>query len=210
MKYPDDFINKIICGDCLEVMKEMPDRCVDLCLTDFPYANNTDYGMYEDTKENLRKLIRDGVPEILRISKIAFIACGIGNMFSYPEPDWVLSWHWHHTNSGSSWWGFNTWQPILAYGKDPYLANRLGRRQDSTGEKQIDRHIKHPCPKPLAVWEWLLLRGSINKDDIILDPFLGSGTTVEACKLTHRNFIGIEINPDYCKIAEGRLAQGVL
>ena len=45
---------------------------------------------------------------------------------------------------------------------------------------------------------------------IILDPFLGSGTTAEACKLLKRNFIGIEINPDYCKIAEERLAQGVL
>ena len=39
MKYPDDFINKIICGDCLEVMKEMPDECVDMVITSPPYDN---------------------------------------------------------------------------------------------------------------------------------------------------------------------------
>ena len=37
MKYPDDYMNKIICGDCLEIMKGMPDKCVDLVLTDIPY-----------------------------------------------------------------------------------------------------------------------------------------------------------------------------
>jgi len=45
---------------------------------------------------------------------------------------------------------------------------------------------------------------------IVLDPFLGSGTTAVASKVLARNFVGIEINPDYCKIAEERLAQGVL
>lgn len=189
----------------------MPDKCVDLVLTDFPYGNNTDYGRhYYDTQRNLITLVQKAMPQILRIGKVVFIACGIGNIHYYPPPDWVLSWHWHHTNAGRSRWGFNTWQPILAYGKDPYLANGLGCRQDSTGEKQIDMKVNHPCPKPLIVWEWFLMRGSVYDGDLILDPFLGSGTTVEVCKLTHRKFIGIEINPEYCKIAEERLAQGVL
>ena len=55
-----------------------------------------------------------------------------------------------------------------------------------------------------------LIETYTEEDDVVFDPFLGSGTTAEACKLTHRNFIGIEINPEYCKIAEERLAQGVL
>ena len=46
--------------------------------------------------------------------------------------------------------------------------------------------------------------------DIVWDPFLGSGTTAVACKQLGRRFIGIEINPDYCKIAEQRLAQEIL
>ena len=48
------------------------------------------------------------------------------------------------------------------------------------------------------------------ENNIILDPFLGSGTTAVACKELNRNYIGIEISPEYCKIAERRLAQGIL
>ena len=47
-------------------------------------------------------------------------------------------------------------------------------------------------------------------NDIVLDPFIGSGTTAVACKELGRNYIGIEISPEYCKIANRRLAQGVL
>ena len=49
-------LNKIYCGDCLEVMKEIPDKSIDLVLTDFPYGVNYEYSDYEDTQENLLKL----------------------------------------------------------------------------------------------------------------------------------------------------------
>jgi len=67
----------------------------------------------------------------------------------------------------------------------------------------------HPCPKPQRLWNILIDKFS-EENEIILDPFLGSGTTSRGCKDLKRNFIGIEINPEYCKIAEERLAQGVL
>jgi len=68
---------------------------------------------------------------------------------------------------------------------------------------------KHPTVKPIALFEWLI-KLVTREGQIVLDPFLGSGTTAEACKPLYRDFIGIEKNPDYCKIAEERLAQGVL
>jgi len=43
MRYPDDFINKVICGDCLEVMKEIPNECMDLVVTSPPYDFLRDY-----------------------------------------------------------------------------------------------------------------------------------------------------------------------
>jgi len=62
----------------------------------------------------------------------------------------------------------------------------------------------HPSQKPLKLVK-NLIEISSEKDAIVLDPYLGSGTTAVACKELNRNYIGIEINPDYCKIAERRL-----
>jgi len=207
--WPEDFINKIICGDCLEVMKDMPDGCVDLIITDPPRGIDLDYGKYCDNRDNLGELIKKIMPEILRVGKRVLIACGLLEINFYPQPDWILAWVYKGGNNRCS-WGFQCWQPILAYGKDPYLQDGLGGRPDIIFDNRPPAKSEHPCPKPIQFWENLLLRGSVREEDVVLDPFLGSGTTVEVCKLTHRNFIGIEINPDYCKIAEERLAQGVL
>lgn len=211
--YQDDAVY-IIHADCREVLPLIPDKSIDLVLTDFPYGNGTDYGSYEDTPLELRKLIIDIMPLISRIGKVSLITTGIGNMFLYPIPNWVLSWHWNHTNAGSSKWGFNNWQPILAYGADPYLTNGLGRRQDAHGEINTanyqDKKIDHPCPKPTELWEWVIKRGSIKTGDLILDPFLGSGTTAYCAKKLGRKCIGIEIEERYCEVAAKRCSQSVM
>ena len=62
----------------------------------------------------------------------------------------------------------------------------------------------HPTQKPVEVMEWLIKRLS-NENDIILDPFMGSGSTGVACKNTNRKFIGIELDKDYYNIAMKRL-----
>ena len=74
----------------------------------------------------------------------------------------MLAWFIPTTNSGSSKWGFSCWQPILAYGKDPYLENCKGRQMDviAINSKRL-KGFKHPCAKPDDVWSLLLLRGSI-------------------------------------------------
>ena len=204
MNYPEDFINKVIQGDCLEVMKDIPDKSVDLCLTDFPYGVGWKYDIYEDTEENLIELVNKVMPEILRVSKRALITCGQTNMWKYPEPKWVMAWV-NKAGANRNSWGFTCWQPILAYGKDPYLANRMGARQDIIIKTEISEKWGHSCPKPTQFWGMLLKRGSVKETDIIFDPFLGSGTTAVVAKRLKRNFIGIEISPDYCKIANARL-----
>ncbi|MEK6881710.1 MAG: site-specific DNA-methyltransferase [Nanoarchaeota archaeon] len=67
----------------------------------------------------------------------------------------------------------------------------------------------HPSQKPLSLWSYLIKIHS-NKGDMILDPFLGSGTTAVAAKMLGRNYIGIEKSEEYCKIAEQRLSQQTL
>lgn len=67
----------------------------------------------------------------------------------------------------------------------------------------------HPTQKPIDIIS-KMIKNSSKENDVILDMFLGSGTTAVACKQLKRNFIGIEISPEYCKIAEQRLRQGIL
>lgn len=67
----------------------------------------------------------------------------------------------------------------------------------------------HPTQKPLRIME-RIIKTSSKEGNIVLDCFMGSGTTAVACKQLNRNFIGFEINPEYVKIANKRLAQEVL
>jgi DNA modification methylase len=198
---------KLILDDCVSALKIMPDKSVDLIFADPPYGNNTDYGAYEDTKENLKVLVNDVMPEILRVGKRALITCGVANIHLYPEPTWILSWN-TPAGVGSSKWGFCCWQPILAYGKDPYLQNRLGRRPDSLTLTKGSPKNGHPCPKPLEVMEWIVNRGSM-EGETVLDPFMGSGTTGVAAIKLNRNFIGIELDNDYLTIAQKRIDEAL-
>lgn len=191
-------------GNCLDVMRDMPDKSVDAVITDPPYGNNTEYKSYLDTRENLEKLVPLFMEQAKRISDRVVAASGIWNMWLYPVPTWVLNW----TNSagiGSGPWGFICWQPILVYGKDPYLQDGKGRRPDTLFQKlnQV-ADIDHPCPKPDNVMRWIIDR-TTREGETILDPFMGSGTTGVACVQTGRKFIGIEIEPKYFDIAVKRI-----
>lgn len=67
----------------------------------------------------------------------------------------------------------------------------------------------HPTEKPVPIFERLISK-FCDDDATILDPFLGSGTTLVAAKQLNRNATGIEISPEYCEIARRRLEQGTL
>ena len=192
--------------DCMDGMAQFPDKFFDLCLTDPPYGIGLEYGCFDDSKENLKMFIDKFMPEILRVSKRALITCGNANMHLYPKPDWTLAWV-RDAGVGSGPWGFSCWQPILAYGKDPFLQNKLGRRPDIfVSNEPSDKSVTfHPCPKPLKTWTKFLLRGSVAKTDKILDPFTGSGTTAIACHNHQRQFWGFELDEDYFKAATERL-----
>ena len=194
--------------DCMDGMAQFPDKFFDLCITDPPYGVGVKYGCFDDTQVNLREFVSKFMPEILRVSKRALITCGNVNMSLYPRPDWTLAWV-CEAGAGSGPWGFSCWQPILAYGSDPYLAGGLGRRPDILKSTEAaDKSLKfHPCPKPIELWRRMVLRGSVIKSDKILDPFMGSGTTAVACHELGRECWGFELDPDYYKAASERLAK---
>jgi site-specific DNA-methyltransferase (adenine-specific) len=106
-------------------------------------------------------------------------------------------------------WGFNSVNLILYYGKDPYLERGAGSRPNSWMVSGVAEKNGHPCPKPLGWMHKIVTRASL-RGETILDPFMGSGTTLRAAKDLGRKAIGIEISEEYCRIAVNRLRQEVL
>lgn len=198
--------HRLLCGDAMKAADYaivLDGKKAALCLTDPPYANDTEYGSYDDTTENLARLVERAIPEVLKRSTVALVTPGVGNLFRYPPPKWVLCWPVENGvyGAGSSCWGFACWQPILAYGPDPYLARGLGRRPDTIITPSLPPSSKeHPVAKPIEIWEWLMERGSAERGDVVLDCFAGSGTTIVAAENLGRFARLIEIDPGYCDV----------
>ena len=206
MDWREKYLNKVTCGDCLELMRGLPDKCVDAVITDFPYGVGYNYNTYDDTTDNLKHLIDSVLPEMMRVSTVVLFSCGNRNQYMYPTPSWTLAWV-EMAGVGSTEWGFSCWQPLLAYGKDPYLANCMGRRPDTyIGTGCGTSNKEHPCAKPIEIMKWMINRATVSVNTIILDPFLGSGTTAVAAIRTGRQFIGFEIDDTYCTLARKRIA----
>jgi len=205
--------NKIICGDCLEVMKTMKENSVDAIITDPPYNLNKE-GIINDNSlwgyevDYFRILKNDSwiclYCSISKISEVIKIMEKKG--FKY---EWI---HITYIDNGivRGRIGFNNFMLCLIFSKGNAKLRNITKDvyKCSTSSKQRNS-INHPTPKKVKAIHQLI-KGFSNKGDLILDCFLGSGTTAVACKQLGRNFIGIEINPEYCKIAKERLQQEVL
>jgi len=196
---------ELILGNCIDVLRDMPDKSVDCIVTDPPYGVGVDFGDYEDNIDNLSTIIQDALPEMRRVAKLVVLTPGVRNLHLYPQPTWTLCWYFGGGSRGR--WGFNHWQPVLAYGFDPLHRLKMTHTDviRSTSNALADRS-EHPCPKPLPFMRKLINRVAPSPADIILDPFLGSGSTgVAAIQLGHK-FIGIELHGDYLEIAKRRIA----
>ena len=242
MNWPDDFINQVVQGDCLEVMKGMPDKCVDLVLTDPPYNISQKNKIYRDYRSGKRADISFDYGEwdygfnilpVLEESKrllkqygqwIVFCAeqqIGMYRKWLGDNGHFKQILIWEKTNPLPQFrkCGYRQATEIMmwAYREKPTKKEQHFNFLLQEEMKNIFRfpicggneRTEHPTQKPLKLVQELLKRHSF-ENDLILDPFLGSGTTAVAAKQLGRNFIGIEINEKYCKIARDRLRQEVL
>jgi len=198
-------LNQIICNDCLKIMKQWPDKCIDLTLTDLPYGVNLKYDIYKDTEENWYNLMGKALPEIIRISKMAILpSCQIKRLkwiYNNFPPDWLICWY-KGSPGHAAYIGFNDWEPHLVYGR---TKNRLYMHDYFQTKSSPKKGLYgHPCPKPIEWAKWIIQRAS-EESNLILDPFCGSGTTCVAAKMLNRNYIGIDISEEYCNISRERL-----
>jgi DNA modification methylase len=204
-----DFLN-LITPDCIIV-------------TDPPFNINYHYSQYKDNKEedkyyewlgelcSLCPSVVIHYPESLY--KLAF------QLGMFPEK--VVSWVYNsNTAKQHRDIAFFNIKPDFNKVKQPYKNpsdKRIKQRiaEGKTGAKLYDwwninqvknvskKDIQHPCVMPLEVMKNII--GILPEDKTIIDPFMGSGTTGVACKELNRNFIGIELDPQYFEIAKKRI-----
>lgn len=222
MKWPDDYLipgtepyhveeaGIIYCGDCRDILPKLPK--MDLAISDPPYgikenahrvksrgklAKTTDYGDFDwDKKPASKEEI-----ELIRAAAPLSIIWG-GNYFHLPPSRAYLVWD--KLNSGNfadcelAWTNFKMSVRIFRF-----RWNGMIRDGEARGVPRV-----HPAQKPLELMKWCLSFAPAAQ--IIIDSYLGSGTTALAAKELGRKFIGIEISREYADIAVKRLRQGVL
>lgn len=230
----NEYINKIIQGDCIELLKLMPDKCVDLVLTDPPYNfESMGGGFYSKNKSTSRNYLNKtrennccefNPIQILNILKLklkkfnAVFCCNKylvdvyikwsreNNMLfdihiiSKSNPIPAKHTHFLHDieyiiyikESGAF---FNSSYPVSFYHK---VWKTISRPNNV-----------HPNQKDVLLMQKYIKILS-NPNDVILDPFVGSGTTAVAAKQLNRQYIGFELNKEYVDIANKRLSQQTL
>jgi DNA modification methylase len=198
--------HRVMCGDCTDPAdwkKLLGKVRADLCLTDLPYGTGVDYkgSGFEDTPENVAKLAKKWLPIARENADVVVFSPGVTRQWLYPAPDWVLCWFYGGGQLRSP-WGFNCWQPFLAYGGDPSLASGNGCRPDAidmnTPANAAD--LDHPCPKPMPLWTWLIERLTFKQGSTIVDPFGGAGTTIIAAEQTERTAYVMELSPAFVDV----------
>jgi site-specific DNA-methyltransferase (adenine-specific) len=246
-EFLESLMNKAIQGDCLEVMRKIPDNSVDVTFADPPFNLRKKYNIYYDKHECQEYLswCQDWLNEMVRITKLT------GSIFVHNIPKWLIYFgsylneiaifrHWIAWDAMGPPLG-KTLLPnhygILYYVKseefkfcDIRVLHKRCRKchyilQDYGGKKaqmhqfgplasdvwadihrirHKKRRDEHPCQLPVHLLERLLLMSS-DEGDIVLDPFVGTGTTAIAAKRLGRKFVGIDIDPKYVEITNRKL-----
>jgi len=245
----DEYLNRIIQGDCLEVMRTIPDNSIDVTFADPPFNLKKKYNSYYDKHEveGYLSWCKKWLSEMVRITKPT------GSIFVHNIPKWLIYLgahlneiavfrHWIAWDAMGSPLG-KTLLPnhygILYYVKSEefkfydirmwhkrcrnchYILQDYGGKKSQLHQlgplvsdvwtdihriRHKKRRDEHPCQLPIHLLERLLLMSS-DERDIVLDPFVGTGTTAIAAKKLGRKFIGIDIDPKYVEITNKKLEE---
>jgi DNA modification methylase len=207
--------NKIYNMDALEGLKQLEDKSIDVIITDPPYGINADVGVggfgsspktakkYKDNWDN-QTPSKEVFDEILRVGKNVFIFGG--NFFTDKLPvgtHWIV---WDKQGDIKFDNPFSACELIWT-NQDKVIVKKITCiQQGFIKDKECNNQRVHPTQKPIKVIRNILK----DFNGVVLDCFMGSGTTALACKQLGLKYIGFEINKEYCKIAEERLKQDTL
>jgi len=242
---------KIILGDCLEVLKTIPDKSIDMVLTDPPYGTTAckwdSIIPLEPMWEQLKRLIKPNGAIVMTASQ-PFTTTLISSNMKMFKYCWVYKKRCASNFAQAKYAPMKEHEDVIVFadGKVMYYPIKEIRRGGGTnrvkyrfsdkstqGNSEFVNNISgggnesqeslrfpssvqefnnrasgdrgfHPTQKPVALMEYLI-KTYTNENETVLDFTMGSGTTGVACKNLNRDFIGIEISPEYYKIAEERI-----
>ncbi len=239
-------LNTIYNEDCLEGMKRIPDKSIDMILCDLPYGTTAckwdTIIPFEPLWEQYERIIKDNGAIVLTASQpftTSLIASNM-KMFKYC---WVWDKHIPRGFQTAKYKPMNKHEDVCVFGKGrinyfPIMVERdkpvkvknysktgttssndIGKYNDKnksftythrnpdtiiTGCWEPNKGKVHPTQKPVSLMEYLI-RTYTNEGETVLDNCMGSGSTGVACKNLNRNFIGIELDDKYFKIAKERI-----
>lgn len=202
----EEMESKVYCMDCIELMRSMPNKSVDLIIADPPYLpENENTGTIRTTGNKQSSLVLGGAPsdevfqEICRVSKHQIIFGA--NNFGYPFQGFVV---WEKTNIPDDFTMSRC--EIASLDKGLSRVSKMVRMSSAArgGKKRI-----HPTEKPVELYAWLLNKYA-KTGWKIFDPFLGSGSSRIACAILGFDFVGCELDKAYYEAQEERFRKECL
>lgn len=210
----------LLLGDCLELMKSIPDRSVNLILCDLPY------GEVSQKSSGLRKLDRGNADRCeMDLFEVAshFNRICTGSIYAFCGTEQISMLVFHFRSFGLT-TRVGVWEktnPSPMNGTRLWLSGLefcvFARKPKATFNEHCKKALwkapsgrskVHPTEKPVSLMERLIL-ASTNEWDVVLDNCMGSGTTGVACINTNRRFIGIEKDEKYFEIASNRINEAL-
>ena len=216
----DDLIGKITCADCLDILKQLPDKCIDLVLTDPPYGMSFQSNYRQEKynhieNDNNLDWLGDWCEQINRIKKDdahIYIFCSWHNVDVFkrtieqffPVKN-ILIWEKNNTGMGDLANDYAPQYEMCLY-CNPSNKPLNGRRDSNILRYARTQNELPPTQKPIELFSFLVTK-STNENDLVLDCFSGSGTTAVACHNLKRRFICVEKDPEYWEASCERLEQ---
>jgi len=202
--------NKIYQGDCLELMKQIPNESIDLIIADPPYGINYLSNHYKYGNPH-KKIINDdslfipiiGLWQKLKTTGAMYVFYSHKKPLVSDKVKNVIIWVKDNWSAGDLFGDYGNQYECIAFMPKKDFKLKNGRFSNVWNCKRVKPEF-HPTQKPIDLIK-AIIRNATNKNDLILDPFIGSGTTALACKQMDRNFIGMELEPKYVEIANKRI-----
>jgi DNA modification methylase len=208
-------MRKTILGDCIEEMRKMPDNSIDVVFTSPPYnrERNDKYENYDDTIEDYFGFLCASIREMqrvcrgnifLNIQKNYYNKKDVFKMIGEFSEDICEIFVWEKSNPmpAAGYSITNAYEFIIVFGKSLKSNRTYTKNHLTTSVARMSK--EHRAMMHMDVAE-AFIRDFTKEGDTVLDPFLGTGTTLVACSKLNRNGIGIELVKEYHDIANKRI-----